>query len=440
MAFIPTVTDDAKIQDALTLRYINTPPQEMFFNQNSDPAWKLIKDQQDNKNPGAGFVIQLVTNDGIGPNQLWAEAGALAEEYTKITVTANDFNWRAKWTRNAMVDAQAEGSKGVYQLATSKIDREIRKTELAMCRALEGDGWGTLFKVTSNDGNFVLYTGDGTTVIPALANTIEKNDRLVIAALPSSGNLVGSSPGTIFTVTNVDHATGAVAVDTDLSTATVADGYTVHKFGSRPYAASSGRQTLLGFNYWLPLSAITDSADPRYQKPGLQPLRFTPSGSPGKKEYLLQMAEFAQTNRLDFGPKGRPVFLVSPQDHRILANNIESTRIVVQRMKDNGETYDIGVPSVMLQSGLGDLPVIASAGLTPGIVRLGNFEEHFKLLFSGEKLINTEHSDGRVYRLANESGITDNAGVVQSGFNAEGFSRVQLVCTHPGAFSTGTGF
>ncbi len=443
MAFTATVTDDARIQNALRLRYINTPPQELLFNEQSDPFMKLVQDEQDNKNPGAGFVVQWVSRNGVGPNPLWAEAGKNAEAYSKLTVSACDFNWRAKWTRNAMIDAEAEGSAGVYNLAKSKIDREIKYTQLSITNLLEQDGWGTLAYIANNDGNFVFYTSkaasETTTVTKQLTNRFFVNQRLCIAALPSSGTLLGSTPGTIFTVTDVDPTTGKVTVDTDLSTATVADGYAVSEYGFRPYNASSGVSTLLGLNYWLPLSVITDNTDPRYGIPSLQPLRFTPDGSPTLKGYLLQMAEFAFTQRLDMGTK-KPIMLVSPKDHRDLAIAIESTRIVVQRLKDNGETYEVGIPSVTIQGGMGDIPVVASAGMTPGTVRYGCFDEHFRFMYSGKKLINVLDNDGRVYRVANESGITDNNGVAQSGFNAEGYSRIQLICKQPGSFVTGTGF
>jgi hypothetical protein len=439
MAFTPTVTDNARIQSGLTEKYINQPPEELLIDNKCDPALKMIEAEADNKTPGAGFVVQLVTRGGTGPNPLWAEAGKSAEGYHKITVPAVDLNWRAKWTRQAMVDAAGEGSKGIYKLADSKIMREIHYTRDAMAKTLEGDGWGTLCKVSSNDGNFTFVVGTATaTPVPALSNRFYKNQRIQFAANPASGNLVGADPGTIFTVTDVDPSTGTVTVDTDLSTATVANGYSVHEYGYRPYSASNARTTMRGFDFWLPLSAITDSLDPRYQIPELQPLRFSPTGTPSIRQYLLQLDEFSFTQHLDIGEK--PVMLIAPQQFRQLAEEFEAVKTIeITRSKSDGTTYKVGVPEVEVMGMRGPVPVRPSAYCTPGIVRYGDFEGRFKLLYAGEKIINVEHSDGRVFRLNHETGVTDNSGIVQSGFSAEGYSRIQLVCTHPGSFVVGSG-
>jgi len=441
MAFTPTVSDLARVQNALVEKYVNQPPEELLIDEKCDPALKMIDIEKDGSGRG-GFQVQMTTRGGVGPNPLFAQAGKSAAQHHMMLVPAVDLFFRPRWTQQAMLDAMdSKGSKGGFDIADTSMKREIHYARDSYAKFLEGSGWGELCRVSSNDGNFVFVTGLGTALpVPALSNRFYVNQRLVIAADPVAGAVLGADPGTIFTVTGKAPATGSITVETDLSTATVANGYSVHEFGYRPYnATTSPRQALRGFDFWLPLTAITDAADPRFQKDELQPLRFTPTGTPSLKQYLLQMDEFSFTEHLDIGTD--PVLLIAPAQFRQLAEEIEGQKTVqLTRSKSDGTKYTVGVSELSIVGMRGnEVKIRPSAYNTPGVVRYGSFSERFKLKYGGDQLLNWSRKGGELFWYL-EAGVTDAAAVVQPGYGADGYSRVQLVCTHPGSFVVGTAF
>jgi hypothetical protein len=438
---MPTITDDARIQNALRLNSQSDSIPELIFDKTCDPLMAMMESVQDNENPGAGFVLQVATRGGVGPNPSWSLAGQNAEDYKKVTLSAKDLNWRAKWTRNAMIDAAAQGSKGVFNLAKSKIDREMRWTRDTIAKLLEGDGWGTLAYISSISGSTITVGTATATPVPSLANRFYKGQVINAAASPSSGNKRGSSPGDALTVLSVDVNTGIVTFTSAVGGTAFANGDALSEYGYRPYAASSGQSCLSGLDYWLPLAAVTDSADYRYQIDELQPLRFPVTGMTIKNA-LIAADEFAYTCHL---PVNDPMFLVAPQQYRQLAQSAQANQIVnlsVTRKGAEGEEYKIGFRGFALSGMRGDIPVVPSAYVTPGRYYYGDFKDPkvgFKLAYSGQSLVNIEQTDGRMFRLAAENGVTDNSSVVQSGFVAEGYSRIQMLCKHPGHYLNGTG-
>lgn len=441
MAFTATVSDLARLQNALQEKYINSPPEELLIDESCDPALKMIDLDKDGSGRG-GFQVQMTTRGGVGPNPLFAQAGKSAAQHHMMLVPAVDLFFRPRWTQQAMLDAMdAKGSKGGFDIADASMKREIHYARDSYAKFLEGSGWGELCKISSNDGDFTFVTGLGTALpVPALSNRFYKNQRLQIAALPSSGAVLGADPGTIFTVQDVAPTTGTVTVDTDLSTATAANGYSVHEYGYRPYnATTSPRQALRGFDFWLPLTPITDNTDPRYLIPELQPLRFVPIGTPSLKQYLMQMDEFTFTQHLDIGTD--PVFLIAPTQFRQLAEEIEGQKTIqLTRSKNDGTKYVVSVSELSIIGMRGnEIKIRPSAYNTPGVVRYGSFSQRFKIKYGGDQLLNWSRKGGELFWYM-EGGVTDSNSIVQPGYGADGYSRVQLACTHPGSFCTGTSF
>lgn len=445
---MPAITDDARVQDALRLNYQTSTMPELVFDKKCDPLMLMMEDVQDNSNPGAGFVVQMAIRGGVNANPMWSYAGTEAEGYKKITLPAVDLNWRAKWTRNAMIDAEAAKTKGVYNFVKQKIDREIRYTWDSMSKSLEGNGWGTLCKVASNSGStFVVGTASGVPV-PSMVNRFFKGQKLCAAANEASGDQKGANvggAGNVGTVVDIDRATGTVTLDQAVvATLSWANGDAISEKGFRPYSASSGKRCFNGLDYWLPTAAITDVADPRYQIEELQPLRFPTSGQT-ITDVLLEADEFWFTAGLPIGDN--PVYLCSPAHYRQLI--AKATKEQITSINSNhkgrdaeGKEYVLSYQGYKFQGQRGITPVVPSRYVTPGRIYFGDFSDPvmgFKLAYSGDALININQRDSRIFRMNAENGVTDNSGVAQSGFSAEGFSRAQVLCRHPGNFGIITG-
>lgn len=443
-----TVSDLARVSENLQYSY-EKDHKDNFFSQDVDTFLAMCEEVEESDNGGAGYVVQVISRGGVNANPQYNLAGTGAPLRTQFIFQPVNIEWKATWTRDAMLAAETKGMKAMFDLAKEEIDIAQRHAKIELGKELGGRGWGSLAGIgTISGSNITLAQPDGssTATVAALSNRFFEGQILVAADAEDSGDLRGSAPGDQLTVVTNDRS-GTLVMSGAISGTAWAVGDYLSEYGYRNYAASSGKLCITGLEGWLdPNAAVSGDSfggKSRYQRSDLQPMRFDVSGQANLAlstvaEQLIAADEYAFTNGLPAG--NDTMIFVAPQQQRQLASTAQSGQIVqltVERTNSKGATYTISYSAFMLQGMRGLIPVTASAFVRPTLGFWGPFKSKsygFKLLYSGKMLMNINYgSDGLAFRL-DPRGITDNSGNTVSGYRSEGFFRGQLKCAHPGNY------
>lgn len=423
-----------------------------FFSLGISPFMGMMEEKAESDNGGAGFVTQVKTRGTVGPNPQFNLTGQGAPGRHQFIFQPVNLEWRATWTRDELLAAATKGAVNAFDLAKERIDQEMHFVRNALEKLSGGRGYGVLAGINNISSNTLTLSlpdedASGATV-RELTNRFFEGQKLNAMGAEATGNLVGASPGTTYTVVSIDRSAGTITVDDATG---ITDGDLLCEKGFRNYAGSDGRLCPVGLYAWCDYVAASNGENfggkDRYDHAGLQPLRMamaTEAPMTTVKEKLIRMDEFAFTHGLRGSGEELAIF-VHPREFRQLTADVEQQAIIrekIERKNSKGESYTIGVPAYHLTGHKGIIPVIPDGyAVFPGHAFWGPFkskEMGFKLQYAGENLINSTKSNGQIVRLA-DNGVTDALGNTVSGYKAEGFFRGNISCSHPGNYLVATG-
>jgi hypothetical protein len=143
--------------------------------------------------------------------------------------------------------------------------------------------------------------------------------------------------------------------------------------------------------------------------------------------------------------KGLKIF-VSSRTKAELSKSADKSRTVsltMERTASDGSKIRVGYSAFLLASATGqDIEVIGSSRIRPGLAFYGPFGDKdmgFKLLYSGEQIINvTPQPNGQLFQL-DQDGVTDGNGDKVPGYVSQGFARVNVKCPNAHNYLVGTG-
>jgi hypothetical protein len=438
---MPTISDLTRVSDNLQLSY-QKDHVDNFFSGEVDTFLAHCEALKESDNGGAGFVVQVVSRGGVNSNPTYSLAGTGAPLRSKFTVQPVNIEWKATWTRDAMLAAESKGTAAMFDLAKEEIDlaQQVAKTDLG--KMLGGKGWGSLAGIVAISGaDVTIGHPDGNAAgaaVPALTNRFYEGQLLNSSDDEAAGDLRGTTPGTAYTVLSINRTTGVLTM-TAAPTDFVDGDYLVEK-GFRPFSASSGKKTVSGLEAWLDTSLAATTLGGT--TPSLHPLGFVVTSDASLTnstiaQQLIAADEFAFLHGL---PQDGVMIFCSPAEHRSMCDNAVVGQVVnqnVDRIKADGSTYTISYKAFQLSGMRGIVPVVPSAFIRPGTAFWGPFKSKkmgFKLAYAGKLIMNINTgSDGLTFRM-DPAGVTDNSGVLQAGYRAEGFFRGNLLCKHPGNY------
>jgi hypothetical protein len=438
-----TIADFARVTDNLQYSY-QKDHIDSFFSQDVDAFLAHCESVSENDHGGVGYVVQVMSRGSTNGNPTYSSAGTGAPLRSQFTVAPVNMEWKATWTRDAMLAAEAKGLKGMFDLAKEEIDAAQRFAKQSLGVTLGGSGYGELAGIqavtTGASGTTDVGQPNGVasgTIYPQFTNRFYVGQVCVVADIHNSGNLRGSDPGDSAVVVTINRSTGRITWDT--VPATWANGDYIIEKGFRPYAASSGRKCVLGLDAWLDPTIAAGTVGGTVA--ALHPYAFdaTTITTSTIEQQLIAADEFAFIHGL---PQEGCAIFCHPTEHRSLVENAivnRTTSYEVTKERADGSTFKLGYQAFALQGMRGLVPVLPTAFARPGRAFWGPFKDKkmgFKLAYSGKQIMNINTgSDGLAFRM-DVNGVTDNSSVVQSGFRAEGFFRGNLLCRHPGNYLT----
>lgn len=441
-----TISDLARVSDNLQLSY-QKDHADNFFSKDVDAFLAHCEEKSEDDNGGAGYVVQVVSRGGVNANPTYDLAGTGAPLRSQFTIQPVNIEWKATWTRDAMLAAETKGTKAMFNLAKEEIDIAQRFAKHELGKHMGGTGYGELAGIvavtTGASGTTDIGQPDGNaagSVVAELTNRFYVGQICVAADDNDSGNLRGASPGDSAVVAAIARTTGIITWDT--VPVTWLDGDYLFEKGFRNYAASTGRKCVVGLDAWLDTSLGAGTLGGTTA--ALHPLAFDASSVTLSTiaQQLIAADEFAFTHGL---PQDGVMIFCAPKEHRSLSDNAQVGQVVmasVERTNTKGEKYTIGYKSFQLSGMRGIVPVVPSAFIRPGIAYWGPFaskEMGFKLAYSGKMIMNINTgSDGLAFRM-DPRGVTDNSGNVVAGYRAEGFFRGNVLCKHAGNYLVITG-
>jgi hypothetical protein len=423
-----------------------------FFDEESDGFMAYLMDEKASDNGGLGFQFTMVGNGTITNNPTLAEAGGRAL-YSQFQVPAVTDNWQASWTLDAMDAAATKGLQNAYDLAKETMDLHKAEMKRKLTIYFGGKGWGSLAGIqavtTGTAGFIILGHPDGTSaaIVAELANRFQVGLRYKAADAEHTGAFRAEDGADLPALcTAINEQTGRVDFD-DVSTNWAVGDY-VSQVGYR-HATAAKRRTFVGLEGYLdPVAAISGDSlgagsDTRYLRPDLQPRRFDCAGK-DVEDALIELDGFAHHSGMT--RKGLRIF-VNSKVIQELSKGENAKRVVQLETKrpggDGKSVVTIGYSAFMIQGATGkSIEVIGSSRVRPGLVFYGPFGDAkmgFKLLYSGEAIINhTRDASGGIFQVA-ENGVADGTGELVQGYIAKGRIRAQVVCRHPGNYVVGTG-
>lgn len=441
-----TISDLTRVSDNLQLSY-QKDHEDNFFSGEVDAFLAHCEAVKESDNGGAGFVVQVVSRGGVNANPTYSLAGTGAPLRSKFTIQPVNIEWKATWTRDAMLAAESKGTAAMFNLAKEEIDIAQHHAKIDLGKTLGGKGWGSLagiVAISTADVTIGHPNGDAAGApVPTLTNRFYVGQLVCSADDEAAGNLRGASPGTAYTISAINRTTGVLTFSATVSD--FVDGDYLSEKGFRPYAASSGKKCISGLEAWLDPSLGAGTLGGTVA--ALHPLEFSVTADTSLAtstiaQQLIAADEFAFTHGL---PQEGVKIFCSPAEHRSLCDNAQVGQIVqmnVERTKSNGEKYTIGYKAFQLSGMRGIVPVVPSAFIRPGTAFWGPFDSKkmgFKLAYAGKMLMNINTgSDGLAFRM-DPNGVTDNDGNVVAGYRSEGFFRGNLLCKHPGNYLVITG-
>ncbi len=440
---MPTIADFARVTDNLQYSY-QKDHIDSFFSQDVDAFLAQCESVSENDHGGVGYLVQVMSRGSVNGNPTYSSAGTGAPLRSQFVIPPVNMEWKATWTRDAMLGAEAKGLKGMFDLAKEEIDAAQRYAKMALGITLGGSGWGELAGIVAITAGAAGTTDIGQpnadaagAIVPAFTNRFYVGQVCVAADSNSSGNLRGSDPGDSAIVTAINRSTGRITWDT--VPASWADGDYLIEKGFRPYAASSGRKCVIGLDAWLDPTIASGTIGGTVA--ALHPLAFDASSVATStiEQQLIAADEFAFIHGL---PQEGIALYCHPAEHRSLVENAvvnRTTNYEITKERPDGSTFKLGYKAFALQGMRGEVPVLPTAFARPGRAFWGPFKNKqmgFKLPYSGKQIMNINTgSDGLAFRM-DVNGVTDNSSVIQSGFRAEGFFRGNLLCKHPGNYLT----
>lgn len=434
---LPTAADTTRVSDSLQLRYFKNRVGN-FFDDGTDMFMSYMKEESAQDAAGLGFVIQMVGRGTINSNPVLSNAGGRAV-YDKFVLVPVTENWRATWTLDAWLQAGTKGLAGQYDLAKETIDLHMDECRRKLGTYIGGKGWGSLCGIQAvtagAGGTFTIGQPDGTsaTAVPELANRFFIGQSLNAADAEDSGALRAGTA----VITDINYTTGVVTVDT--MNAAWAVGDYVHETGTR-HATAASRRKPVGLEGWLDENAaisgdsLGTGSTTRFNRSDLQPIRYNATGK-SIEDALIDADSFA--HGLGKPRKGLKIFTSNKTKAELskAADKSRTVQLTFEKKGPDGKTIKVGYSAFMLDGQGGDaIEVIGSSKVRPGLAYYGPFgdpEKGFKLLYSGERIINiTPQPNGQMFQLA-QDGVTDSAGDNVQGYIAQGFSRVNVKCPHP---------
>ena len=441
-----TISDLARVSDNLQLSY-QKDHIDNFFSGEVDAFLAHCEAVKESDNGGAGFVVQVVSRGGVNSNPKYSLAGTGAPLRSKFTIQPVNIEWKATWTRDAMLAAEEKGTTAMFNLSKeeSTSPSSTRSSTSARCSGARAGGSLAGIVAIASD---VVTIGhpDGNAAgapVPALTNRFYEGQLCCAADAEDSSTLKGSDPGTAYTVESINRTNAEITFTAAVSA--WADGDYISEKGFRAYDAASGRKTLTGLEAWLDPTVGASTIGGTVA--ALHPLLFdcaadTSLTTSTIASKLIAGDEFAFTHGL---PQDGVKIFCSPAEHRSLCDNAQVGQVVqmnVERTKANGEKFTIGYKAFQLSGMRGIVPVIPSAFIRPGTAFWGPFDSKkmgFKLAYAGKLIMNINTgSDGLAFRM-DPNGVTDSSGEVVAGYRSEGFFRGNLLCKHPGNYLVITG-
>jgi hypothetical protein len=406
-----------------------------FFELYPDAFLAMCEDESMDSAGGSGFVVKLLTRGTAGPNPQYDLTGGGAPGRYRIELTPKNLEWKAKIGRDAVLGAMEKGASFAFDLIKEEIDVQKHFALHTLGKTLGGSGWGELAGIVAISSAVVTLghpdqNASGST-IKAYCNRFYPGQLVGSADDIASGNARGSTPGTYYTVSSVEHDDGTVTFTANVTD--FVDGDIMFEKGFRAYAAGTKR-CVEGVESWLSTGAIGGLT--RTTAAGTTPMTYSAASDTTLVDALIAADARAYANGL---PRKGLAIMMSPDDFRKLQQGNEAKVHVNKAVKTKGDgsTYEISFSEFSL-SGMGaTIPVCPSAFWKPGTADLGPFKDKdrgFVLAFAGKTLHNLmKDGSGNAVRVL-EGGMTDNDGLVVAAYVVEGFCRVQLLCRSPGSY------
>jgi hypothetical protein len=401
----------------------------------SDNFLKMCEAQSFKSDGGSGFVTKIIRRDDVSINpqyDLAQSGGSPGRE--RVELTPVPIYWSAKLELRAIDAALEKGTRWAFDLVKEEVD--VRKTVVrdTLARDLDGTGWGGIagiVAISSADVTIGLpdenASGDA---VPELTNRFTEGLLYGSANVEASGNARGSDPGSYYTLSSMNHSTGALTFTGAVTD--FVDGDILFPKGFRAFDAAAKR-VITGQRGWLSSAAIGGLT--RSSKPGTYPLSYSASNDASMVDALISADEFYFRMRL---PRKGLVMMTAGKEIKKIAQGLEARGLLTKKDGEHKrDGYSIGYSYYSYQGLCGEWKIMPSTFWLPGTMTLGPFndkERGFKLGIGGGALHNMiKDGNGNAVRVL-PAGMTDNSGNIVPAYIVEGYSVLQMLCGSPGSY------